>query len=250
MSLSIREKVLLLVLAAIAILFLGGKFLVAPAVQQLAKDSVDFVTTELKVTDANSKISLSKNIDQNLAKALDLAKSSAEPLLPSLDNPSLHVWILNTAKKSGLDLQSATFGNPTPCAAPSTETYSSSGSNSTANSSTLAAQSDSVDYLMKRYADIYLGKTEQQKNSNTVNSAIMTSATIRLAGNYSAVLAFLDQVRDANRCVIVSSFNCAKQGNGVICDLTLQFYASEKPDNSDTIFNWTLSKPAGKSGLM
>lgn len=260
MNLSMREKVLLLTLAVVVIIFGGIKFLIVPAAQSLSNNKSLALQTQLKVTDAKMKVFQSQGMNKNLLDAYKKAVSASSSLLPSLDKPSINVWLLNTAKKSGLDVQALTLSDPSSVAAPTVDTYTKAASASTdtyaASVSTdegNTTQTKSFDYTMKTYADKFLGKSETKTSTanktDKTGEVLMSTATFKATGNYKSLLSFLDAVRGTKRCIIVSSINCTKQQNTFSADITVQFYAAEKLDK-DSIFNWTIKTPSGKTDLM
>lgn len=268
LDISIREKMMLVVLGLVAVIFIGFQVLIMPASNALSTDAATLVTTQTNVAQAKADVAQANGSSSYMEKTFAAAKNSASPLLPSADKPTLHVWLFGIIKKSGLTLQSANLSDPA-AATPATETITSDGTTTT---------SGDITYNMKTYADAYLGKTSSttsttsslasstssttsdtssassatssSASSNTTGDALMVSVTLQMTGSYANAKSFLDAVKKTNKYVVISSFSCTKSNKVYSCNITLECYAAEKLDGSDHIFDWTLANPAGKSGLM
>ena len=248
MNLSMREKVLMLTLCLVVIIFLGLKLLIFPAMDTLSYDKSKLLQVQPKTSNAQANILMVKSVDIKIQKAYEDAKTAAVPLLPTLDKPSLNEWLFYLAEANGLIVQTTFFYNPTTTGNASDPTAAST-SNDNNNLTNLS-------YTMKTCADQYLGKSSSQNTKTSASGksgeadAIMSTVTMQVAGNYSDFKSFLDAIRDTKRSIVVSAFNCLKQNNTLTCSLTLQFYAAEKLDNSDSIFDWKLPNPSGQKDLM
>lgn len=250
MNLSIREKVMLLTLCLVAVVFLGIKFLISPAMGNLSADKTKFLQMQLKVSNAQSTVLTAKGMDIKTQNAYEDAKTAAAPLFPSLDKPSLNVWLFKLAESQGLTIETTSLGDPS---ASSTNSAAAPTANSSASAGT---DPSNLTYVMKTYADQYFGKpvtknSKDSKSSTTNQTNALTSAvSMQLTGSYSDFKTFLDAIRDTKRSIVVSSFDCSNKNAAFSCNITLQFYAAEKLDNTDSIFDWNLPKPAGQKDLM
>ncbi len=256
MRLSIREKVMLLALGVIAIIFLGTQLLISPAMNTLNSDKAKLQTEQSKVLTAQEKLIQANGVDANIKKAYDSAVTAASSLLPSLDKPSLQIWLFGFAKKYSLKVTTASLGDPTAVSSPAPA----SGSSSAANAGS-TINDEGTNYAMKTYADEYLGHTSSATSSSGGSSSsigsdsssgtvMMSTVNLQMTGSYSSLKSFLDAIRDTKRYVVISSLDCSKQGSGYNISITLSCYAAEKLDNSDNILGWTLPAPSGKSDLM
>lgn len=253
MTLSSREKILLGAFTLFIILILGFKFMILPALGSLSTDSQKLLQIQLKIDDANSKATQSKSIDAMVTKALKDAKSASSPLLPSLNKPSLQVYFLNLAKVSGLTVSSINISDPVAASSPADSKPSSSASSNSSTNSTSSSVGSSAepDYAMKTYAEQYKGISSGSKASaGKSGEAMMSAVDIKMTGNYAAAKSYLNAIRDSKRSIVVSSFKCSSDNNVFTFEITLQCYAAQKLDNSDTIFNWSLPNPSGKNDIM
>jgi Tfp pilus assembly protein PilO len=252
MNLSIREKVMLLTLCLVAVVFLGIKFLISPAMGNLSADKTKFLQMQLKVSNAQSTVLTAKGMDIKTQNAYEDAKTAAAPLFPSLDKPSLNVWLFKLAEAKGLTIETTSLGDPS-----ASSNNSAAAPSGTSTASTGAGTDTSnLTYLMKTYADQYFGKAVPQNSKNSKSSttnqtnALTSTVTMPFIGSYSDFKSFLDAIRETKRSIVVSSFDCSNKNAAFSCNITLQFYAAEKLDNTDSIFDWSLPKPAGQKDLM
>lgn len=266
-NLSMREKVLLVALGLVIIIFGGAKLLIIPASESLRNDSQELASTSTKVVEAQNYVAQSKNIDKSVEKALSDAKDSARPLFPSLDKPSLHLWLLSIAAQTNVGIDSMSISDPVASTPLSVTTGSTESTESKEQSSGSAEQSSSVSTNtsnMDNYAKVYLntassanGKSGSDTTSAQVNvsssaagDAMMSNVTLRLSGNYNNIEAFIDKIKASNRCIIVRSLRLETTQEGFKSEITLQFYGATKLDDSDKIFEWKAGKPQGKADLM
>lgn len=253
MSLNSREKILLIAFTLFLIIILGFKFMILPAVGSLSTDSQNLLHTQLKIDDANLKTVQSKSVDAKVSKALTDAKSAASSLLPSLDKPSMQVYFLDLAKTSGFTVNSINIGDPAAASSPASDSKpgsSSSSSSPSKSTSSDAGSSAEPDYAMKTYANQFKGTSSSGKTSAKTGEAMMSTVDMKMTGNFAAAKSYLNAIRDSKRSIVVSSFKCSTQDNIFTFEITMQCYAAQKLDNSDTIFNWKLPNPSGKNDIM
>jgi Tfp pilus assembly protein PilO len=268
LNISMREKILLFVLGLVAICFLGIQFLIMPAADSLGNNSATLMQTQVQVAQAQADVAQAKNAPSSLSKALSEATQSASGLLPSLDKPSLHIWIFGIAKDKGLTVKSAVISDPI-SATPGTaiSTGNSGGGTGTA---TNAAASSEVAYNLKTYAEAYTGNKGNTASSSAstssgtsassstavgtsgavIGDAMMVSVDMEMTGTYAQANAFLDAVKKTKRYVSVSGFSYKIKDKKLTFDVTLQCYAAQKLDSSDNLFNWALPVPSGQKDLM
>lgn len=261
MRLSIREKIMLLALGIAAIIFFGLQLLIFPSMNKLTTDKSNSLALQPKLVEAQLNLMSANSVDTNIKKAYDSALTEATPLLPSLDKPSIQIWLFGIATNSGLKVQSATFGDPNPTAAPAANSLASD--NSTSSTGSASNNDAGTNYLMKTFADQYLGKSSSATPSTTTSSTaatstvstsasevMMSTVTLQMSGSYSSIKSFLDAIHDTKRYVIITSLDCSKSTTGYIFNVTLNCYAAEKLDKSDNLFDWAFPTPSGQSDLM
>lgn len=264
-SLSKREKIMLLALGVVIIMFLGVRFFVMPAASKLSDDSGRLASAQVSALEIREKVTEAQLASKTVSKNLESAKKSASALMPSIDWPTLHMWILSIANQSGLDMTSIKITSPVPAA---TVEYSG------AASSVSQSSSSSSDYSMGDFANAFSGikksfsssssassssssssassstPSSSSKTSSASGNVLMATITLQFGGNYSQVKNFLDAIERSKRCVLISSFDYEKNDKGYTFTITLQCYAAQKLQTGDSIYDWGTSKPAGKKDIM
>ena len=253
MSLSVREKILLFLLAIIAIAFLGLKFLIFPLYQQNVKNYNRLKGLTVSQETAAQKVSGAKSASSNLQKEEAKAVSTATSILPEPQNYQLNVWVVNLAQSTGLAVNSISFSSPV--AADITATASNT--NNSNNSSSVTANSVS-DYLMREYAQSYLtGSASSSSNASNTSSAssaigspsskssatgglLKISVNLEMTGqNIGQVEQFLNAVKNSKKTVVVTTIDSSMQQDKTYSvNATIDCYGAEKLDNSDTTFKW------------
>lgn len=266
-SLSKREKIMLLALGVVIIMFLGVRFFVMPAASKLSDDSTRLASAQVNALAIRQKVTEAELATKAVSKNLENAKKSASALMPSIDWPTLHMWILGIANESGLDMTSIKITSPVPAA---TVQYSGGASSASPSSSS------SSGYTMGAFANAFNGiknslssssstssssssssaassssaPSSSSKTSSASGNVLMATITLQFNGNYAQVKNFLDAIERSKRCVLISSFNYEKNDKGYSFTITLQCYAAQKLETGDKIYDWGTSKPAGKKDIM
>jgi Tfp pilus assembly protein PilO len=273
-DLSFREKILLVVLGIVAIVFIGAKLLIIPATNALSKDRATYETLKFGVEQAKTDMVQVGSTAKSLSKVTEEAKDAASPFFPSLDKPSLSIWLQDIAKKSGFAVESIDISDPVTAnlsagsfsVAELTET-SGSAENSKANNdntkknadsdnetttSSAASTSSSDSTSSATSASSSSSGSSSSSSKSAENNITSSSSTVKLkmSGSYGAAKSFLDAIKDTKRYVVVSSFSCKEENNTFVCEVTLQCFAVQKLDDSDNIFEWKLPAPSGKNSLM
>ena len=112
MKLSFREKLLITLLALVLIIGCGGSMLVYPAYLNYKNKQSTLAQDVFAKTHAEAQVSAATNVETNRQSALDKAMKAAASILPSVDTPSLNIWLCNMASASGLSVERITFSSP------------------------------------------------------------------------------------------------------------------------------------------
>ena len=270
MSLSVREKVLVFLLIIAALVFVGIKYLVMPAVQDAARDKTKLSDLFNQQVIVQQKVSVAKGADSNLQKELATANSAASAILPQPNSELLNVWIVNLVQNSGLTVTTVSFTQAT---------VTDIGAQNGTASNSQPSPGTTGRYLLKDYADSYNGVSSGAATSSAVSSGTSSSGTASAASSsssagvqaaateggllsvsvtvdmtgktYDQVKNFLDAVKNSGKTAIVTTFSCSKDTNGIYnVSAIITCYGAEKLDNSDSTFAWVQPKPSGQSGLM
>ena len=269
LDLSFREKIMLVILGVVAIIFIGAKLLIIPTSNALSTDKSNFETIKFNVEKAKVEMIQAGSASSSLNKTFNEAKEAASAFLPSLDKPSLSIWIQDIAKKSGLTVNSVEISDPI-------GTNLSAASFSASGTATASSNSGTADYNMRKYADIYKGNKVSASSSSAVSSSSSSSSSaessgnstgsgskkstgnniltsnvqLKMTGSYSGAESFLDAIKATGKYVVVSSFASETENGAFNCEVTLQCYAVQKLDGTDTVLDWKLAAPSGKQDLM
>lgn len=268
LNLSMREKVLLVAVALVAIIAIGTRFLIIPTSKELRDNSENLLKTQLKYSMALQEQAEAKTISGNLKKAFNKAKSAADAFLPPVNKPALNVWLAGIADKSGLTISSILISDPV-AANPGVSSTVNNSSSGSSNQKTVGG----IEYNMKKYADIIKGvktssgsvnttsqattsssssatSSSSKSNSSTVSGdAEMVSVNMEMTGKYDSAKNFIDAIKNTKRYIVIKSFNFLNDSGTFKFQITLECYGSEKLTDDD-IYNWLLPSPQGRQNLM
>jgi hypothetical protein len=241
MTLSYREKILIMILIVAAVLYLGIQFMITPAFKSyVSTQSVAFGLGEKKFLVEN-KISASANIGAALQKSQTKALDAAKPFLPTLDSDVLNLWVSNIAASKGLSIKQIAITQPKV-----TDIQSS------------ASKIQSTNYPIGDFANIIKGIQPEKppitfsasNNKSNQSAVLMSEITLTMKDNNNAmpdVPGFLDAVIAQNRTAEVSSFTVSTDAkNQSVFTCTLDCYSVQKLDDSDHLTDWNLPAPQGK----
>jgi Tfp pilus assembly protein PilO len=244
MSLSVREKILVFLLIIAALVFIGIKYLVTPAMQDAANGKAKLSDLFNQQVVVQQKVAAAKSADSNLQKELATANSAASAILPQPDNELLNVWIVNLVQGSGLNVTTVSFSQAAVTdITPQNNTASNTQAGSTGG------------YLLKDYADSYKSVSPSSgagsQAAATEGGLLCVNVTINMTGTYDQAKAFLDAVKNCGKTAIVNAFTCSVDNNKVYTiSAVIACYGAEKLDDSDSTFAWTQPQPAGNNDLM
>lgn len=242
MNLSIREKVLITLLAVIAILFGGIQFLVMPAVQGANAQDVKLEDTRLQYINAQEIMNNIDSYDKGLEKAKINAASASAAFFPSLDSELLNVWAEGIVVKCGLKTNSIQITDPKLLPV------------------TLPKQSPSpLDYPIGEKADQIIQKsTSSASPSSAAQNAkpgttvvIMSQITVKVKGSFQNIQSFLNSVSGCGKTATVSAMEIGGYDvSGYSAVITVDCYAVKKIDDNDQTLNWNQGSPAGQDNVM
>jgi hypothetical protein len=260
MSLSAREKILMFLLLIAALVFIGLKYLVMPAIQAETKDKAKLADLFDQQSVVQQKVAVAKGASSGLQKQLEKADSAASAILPQPNSELLNAWIVNLAQSSGLTVTTVSLAQAT---------VTDIGAQNGAAASSQTTSGSTGNYLLKDYADSYNGvssgnssapaASSSSSSGSTASQAASTeggllrvSFTVDMTGKtYDQAKSFLDAVKNSKKTAVVTTFSCAKDPSGAyIVSAVITCYGAEKLDNSDSTFAWAQPQPAGQGNLM
>jgi Tfp pilus assembly protein PilO len=245
MTLSYREKILVILMLVVAIIYVGSQFLVMPAYNSYTKNQASLLTVTGKKIQAQNYVLLAANINSSLIKTQKDAIDTAKPFLPSLDSVSLNVWATNNATNNGFTIQSIAITDPkvtTIQLAPAK-----------------VASTAQASYPINDFANVVNGINNQAPittppkvpaaNGKLDNNSVLESdISLSMTGQFSKVSAFLDAIKSSNRTAVVSSFTTSINDKGVFTlTCTINCFSVQKLDSSDKLVDINLPTPSGKN---
>lgn len=246
MNMNTREKILVVLLAAVIILVGGYKLLVEPKLNQLNQLKADYTAAvaEMKRTE-NNRARAQEIADENerLEKGMQTA---ADAFFPSLQNDKIQVFFYRIADKLSLDFDSFTMVNTMITAVlPDTQTP---------DTLTYPAK-DAADELriILRGADASAGigqkggKAEGEGEGQT-GLVEMMAVNLQFKADYEKTMLFLDELKNSGRLVRITSLNMTSdQEGGIAASISAECFGVEKIFGYDFLTNYMLPGAGGKS---
>ena len=233
MKASFREKLLLLALAAVLVIYLGVQFLLKPAMADYQTAQQELQAAQEDETAARQVLNAASNTSQATESALSSALAAADGLLPEMTKEQVHEWLVPLATGKGLTISSLTLGD---AQAADVATVS-------------AATQSSANYQLRQYAQQIDGTSSSPSGSSSSasSSASSASGSASSASSGSGTLlayqvslsatctqaqmeSFLDALRDYSKSVVVNTVQFTPQGSGS-ASLALTVYCAQKPSS-------------------
>jgi Tfp pilus assembly protein PilO len=246
MTLSYREKILVVLLLVVAVIYLGIQFLIMPAYNSYTNNqSIVSELTDKKLLVQNN-VSNVTNINVALQKAQANALNVAKPFLPTLDADILNVWANNIASSNGYTIQSIAITSPK---ATIIQLNPSKSENTLPNSYPIKDFANKVNGINNQGTAATTSQATAPANGRLDNKSMLESdITLSMTGQFSNVSSFLNAIKNSKRTVNVSSFTATYNDKNVfIFTCTINCYAVQKLDSSDNLVDWNLPAPSGKS---
>ena len=240
MTLSYREKILVILLLVVAVLYIGIKFLIMPVYDSYTKNQISLSDISNKKSVVENNVIIASNINKSLQEAQKKALDIAKPFFPTLDSDILNLWVANIVASKGLIIQQINITEP-----------------KVIDIQKPASQMQATSYPINDFANIIkdIKNNIPSAASNNANSKISQSAvimseiTLTMKDQNNAMpntRGFLDAIIAQKRTVNVVSFSVARnEKNEMVFTCTLDCYAVQKLDDSDNLVDWTLPAPQG-----
>ena len=235
MTLTPRERMLLILLSAVVILVGGSKLLIAPQLEKLAEASARHSEVQFQLQQAELDLSRVQTIDEeNRTLKSQIVQQSAR-FFPTLTNDMVQIYFDNLARAAGVSFSSFNMSSVT-----AVRVY-----NPTTPESGLT-------YPAGEAAKKLLETSYEAENiSDTANTSAgmveMMQVSMQLVGSYDQALALLGQISGAGRTVRVTSVNLTAQPNGLVgINITAECYGVMKFAAPDSLETDTMPRPEGK----
>lgn len=234
MTLSYREKILLILLGFFILLFCGLRFAVLPAQNQYTDAQIRLKNAFAEQISASTAVQKAPQIEKQLSDRMTAADKIAATFFPTLDGDILNKWADGIASKSGVGLSGV----------------------SVAAAGVTAVQeqmpvSGALNYPIRDYADILSGASSAAAPGAAAGTTKVMSAQLSLtmSGSYQNACAFIDNLKNSGRAVSITSYNFSKNNNVFSIAMTLTCYGVKKPDENDSVVSWS-QIPVSNRNLM
>ncbi len=239
MTITPRERMLLILLSAVVVLVGGSKLLISPQLTKLAELSEQHSEAQFLLQQAELDLKRAQTIDQE-SRALEsqIVQDSAR-FFPELTSDMVHIYFDNLARAAAVPLPSFSVS---PVTAAQVDNPSAPGLQ------VAYPAGEAARLLLEGQAAT--GAAEEQAAAANPQAGLveMMQVSIRLQGSYSEALALLGQISGANRLVRVSSVNLLPRADGLMdIYITAQCYGIKKFIGEDSLSADTMPRPEGQS---
>ncbi len=235
MTISPRERMLLILLSAVIILVGGSKLLISPQLEKLSELAERRSEAQFLLQQAELDLLRARTIDQE-TRALEskIVQDSAR-FFPTLTNDMVQVYFDNLARAAGVTISSFSMSPVT-----------------AAQVANPAAPGPRVSYPA---GDAALRLAQQEAPAATPSRQTgpqdglveLMEVSVQLRGSYAQALALLGQVSGTNRTLRVASVYLASQADGTVnIHITAQCYGVAKFAGADSLSVGTLPHPEGQ----
>jgi len=243
-----REKFLIIILAATAILMGGFKFIIGPQLKNIAQTRIELVGVVSEKQSAKENVLKAKTVKKENATFKEQINEATKPFFPELQNDKIQIYFNDLANKSGVSFSSFIMTN---------KVVSQITEQLFTDSTLKYPAKDSVNQMH----EIENGtKTTAQNTAvpvQTANSAEkqvpkdlveMMTVTIQFKGTYEQLLTFLDGIKNSGKTVRISALDTTmdEETGAIINHITAECFGVIQLSEKNTVAEETLPAPAGK----
>lgn len=270
MKISKTEKILLMVLAALLIGVGYNNFIFSYERDKITELTNTKTSSQAKLDSINQQIAVATKREKDVKILNSKVQDTAANIYPVIEQERMILELDNLLAVSKVDGSfsfSAVAANQTQANSTTSNTASSGTSNGTANSSSSATNKKTDNTAtaltsMKTIANQYNLLLNSQKNT-TSNSGTTTTtnqttaskgqldsirATVTFSGTYSNVIAFIKNIENNNKRIVISSLSISGGNSSQVSGtVVLDFYAVPKLGDSDADYlKWKFNNQYGK----
>ncbi len=258
MKLSKREMMLLFVLGAVAIVFIGVNYLVMPlfTTNKELNETLSGLNDQLLTLQTDQQTAGA--IDGQIQKEMDKTTALSAPFSQSIRREQVSHWLNSLLNANNLNMYSIDFTDVV-SAAPSYDTDRS------------VPPDGNIDLPIQNAADIAGGKTEPQPTETPADAAASgdapaaaaegaqtaappetycTQVVLNATGSYADIVKLMDAIYADGRSLVVDglSINDYKDGD-MIAMVSMRFFGAPLPDGVEDQ-SYAFPAPAGQGSLM
>lgn len=214
MTLSNKEKVLIIILILVTILVGGTVLFVVPQLQQMEKKTIELVEQQLKKADADTRLATIETLDDSLKKAYEDGIKAAKRFLPHMTAQEVDDTLSPFFKSSNVQRDSMTIADAT--AVPLDAYY---------------YQKGTLDYPLNSLADTQnLLPQNAAVELPAAENVEMTAVTATVTASYEDMKRFLDSIATSGNTIYVKGCSLTDMTAGTVKGtLALEVYAIAKP---------------------
>lgn len=242
MSLSKREKIMLIFLAITITFVTYYTLLLKPRLEKISKLEEEVGILQDNVDITNKNLSLEKDVEGNYKKSYDKVTSISKDFFPSIIQEKLIAILDEFISDSGIEVLSLNFSD--------IEYVKLS---EELEDKTVEQESDELyDTIVDFYTDL---TTPGNKNNSTGNTTVdneisfanMTTS-LYFTATYEDAISFIKNVEENDKKIIVKNINLVKKEDGILTgNIILSFYAVPKLFIQDIEYlRWNYDNDYGK----
>lgn len=250
MKVSSRERLLVILLCTVAILFGGYKLLIEPSLKSYGTTMADYIKIVEEKEIALNNINKAKTIDEQNNTLEEKINITASPFFPELLSDKMQIWFQAIAEKANISYQTLTLTKPA--------AVQISNTTSQENALTYPAK-DAANKILdinnglpntqgssQSAADSKKPAAQQSKGTPSDTVELMT-VIIQFSGSYDQTINFVNEINNSGRYakIISVSMNIGEQ-NAITTTINVECYGVKKFNNADPLTQDTLPLPAGK----
>jgi|GEM_PF-3138352 len=244
---SSREKFLIGLLAAIAILLGGYKLLIEPAYAGLSatKDAYTAILTEQQT--AQNNIARAATIDEENSSLKDTIDAASAIFFPEFENDKIHLFFTELASDARITYSSFTMTSPVAAQISGTSGF---GESITYPAKEAATGINALENGEPLPTATPAPTTDASAADNQLPKDMieMMSVTLQYEGTYAQTLTFLTSINNCGRTARIASVNMLQNGqDGLLTvNITVDCFGVKKVTD-DVLSDDTLSSPQGKT---
>lgn len=244
MKMNTREKVLIIILAAIVILLGGFKLLIEPALKDYDAKKAEYQTALNNKMKVDLNILRAGTIDKENTELEKKVNLSSTPFFPDIKNDKLQLFFNNILVKDNISCSSFVMTPPSATQIINMPAY--------ADNLKYPAKDAALAIIeindKKPEADPAKASTDDASPSNPANKAPidlleLSTVTMQYTGNIAQTNSLLDDLKKSGRIARVSSLSISLGDKGVTTiTVTTQCYGVKKYTFEDILLKDTLVK--------
>ena len=238
MKINFQEKMLLVVLAGVVLLYVGINFLIMPAWNSMQTANAQFSQTEASRTEAQADLTDASGIETAKQTAKEKALKASDALLPAMNKSELQLYLVPIMQAHGLSLASIQIGDPmsdnitvpttssgATAKTPQYKLKQAAGA-TTASGTASVSVSTSTSSASSTSSATSSTSSTASTSSGTTNGMVMSyKVTLTCNGTSAQGTALLDAFKDTGKTILVTNYKYASPSASYV----MTIYCAAKP---------------------